>query len=111
MAQGRHMRVMVLKPGAVVRSFTVALAVSGCAAVPHQASSPTALTVPVPWFPTWSPSQSPSTPQPRPAAGTRDPVPTYANATLRQVAHTSIGGDRVRIHISNEYGDRPLVIG
>ena len=24
---------------------------------------------------------------------------------------TSIGGDRARVHLSNEYGDRPLVIG
>jgi lysophospholipase L1-like esterase len=27
------------------------------------------------------------------------------------IARTSIGGDRTRIHLSNEYGDRPLVIG
>jgi hypothetical protein len=37
-------------------------------------------------------------------------VPTYANVTLRQIVHTTIGGDRVRIRISNEYGDRPLKI-
>src|SRR4029079_1252964 len=60
------------------------------------------------WLPTWSPSQSASAA--RPAAGTRDPVPTYANSTIRQVIHTTIGGDRVRIRISNEYGDRPLKI-
>lgn len=41
----------------------------------------------------------------------RDPVPTWANTTIRQVVHTTIGGTRVRIHISNEYGDKPLVIG
>lgn len=41
----------------------------------------------------------------------RDPVPSYENTTLRQIVHTTIGGDRARIHISNEYGDRPLVIG
>jgi lysophospholipase L1-like esterase len=41
----------------------------------------------------------------------RDPVPTYANTTIRQIIHTTIGGDRVRIRISNEYGDRPLKIG
>jgi lysophospholipase L1-like esterase len=47
----------------------------------------------------------------RPPAGTEDRVPTYANTTLRQIVHTTIGGDRVRIRISNEYGDRPLTIG
>jgi lysophospholipase L1-like esterase len=61
------------------------------------------------WIPTWSPSQSATAP--RPAGGTRDPVPTYANATIREIVHTTIGGDRVRIRISNEYGDRPLLIG
>jgi lysophospholipase L1-like esterase len=61
------------------------------------------------WLPTWSPSQS-ATPA-RPSAGTVDRVPTYVNTTIRQIVHTSIGGDRVRIRISNEYGDRPLTIG
>ncbi|HEV8217464.1 MAG TPA: SGNH/GDSL hydrolase family protein [Gemmatimonadaceae bacterium] len=61
------------------------------------------------WLPTWAPSQSATAA--RPAAGTRDPVPTYANTTIRQIIHTTIGGDRLRIRISNEYGDRPLKIG
>jgi lysophospholipase L1-like esterase len=47
----------------------------------------------------------------RPPAGTEDRVPTYVNATIRQIVRTTIGGDRVRIRISNEYGDRPLVVG
>ena len=33
------------------------------------------------------------------------------NQTLRQIARVSLGGDRVRVVISNEYGDRPLLIG
>ncbi|MGO1073106.1 SGNH/GDSL hydrolase family protein [Lysobacter sp. CA199] len=31
--------------------------------------------------------------------------------TVRQVARVSVGGQRVRITVSNAYGDRPLVIG
>jgi len=31
--------------------------------------------------------------------------------TVRQIAHVSIGGSRVRIVLSNEYGTRPLTIG
>jgi len=31
--------------------------------------------------------------------------------TVRLVVRTSVGGERVRIRLSNEYGDRPLVIG
>ena len=31
--------------------------------------------------------------------------------TLRQIVHTSLGGERVRVRLSNAYGTRPLVIG
>ncbi len=61
------------------------------------------------WIATWSPSAS-SMPA-RPAAGAPDPVPTYVNHTLREIVHTTLGGDSVRIRISNEYGDRPITIG
>jgi lysophospholipase L1-like esterase len=61
------------------------------------------------WFATWAPSQSAT--GLRPAVGAVDRVPTYANTTIRQVLHTTVGGDRVRIQISNEYGDRPVTIG
>jgi lysophospholipase L1-like esterase len=61
------------------------------------------------WTPTWSPSQS-ATPA-RPAADRPDRVPTYANATIREIIHTTIGGDHLRIRISNEYGDKPILIG
>jgi lysophospholipase L1-like esterase len=40
-----------------------------------------------------------------------DRRPVWVNRTLRQIIRTSIGGSRVRIRLSNEYGDRPLVIG
>lgn len=33
------------------------------------------------------------------------------NQTLRLIAHVSIGGDRVRIKLSNRYGTAPLIIG
>jgi len=35
---------------------------------------------------------------------------TFTNETLRQIVHTSIGGSRVRIRISNLFGVRPLRI-
>jgi len=40
-----------------------------------------------------------------------DRVPTLIDQTVRLIVRTSIGGDRVRIRLSNEYGDRPLTIG
>jgi lysophospholipase L1-like esterase len=46
----------------------------------------------------------------RPPRDSIDRAPTYVNRTLRQIVHTSIGGDRIRVRFSNEYGDRPLVI-
>jgi lysophospholipase L1-like esterase len=61
------------------------------------------------WFPTWAPSQIATAP--RPAEGTPDRVPSYANTTIRQIVRTTVGGDQVRIRISNEHGDRPLFIG
>ncbi|MCZ2813152.1 SGNH/GDSL hydrolase family protein [Modestobacter sp. VKM Ac-2979] len=34
----------------------------------------------------------------------------FTDTTLRQVAHLSVGGDSVRIRISNDYGTTPLVV-
>jgi lysophospholipase L1-like esterase len=60
------------------------------------------------WIATWSPSAS-ALPA-RPAAGTPDHVPSFPNRTLREVVRTTIGGDSVRIRVSNQYGDRPITI-
>lgn len=35
----------------------------------------------------------------------------FTDTTLRQSAHLSVGGDSVRIRISNDYGTTPLVVG
>jgi len=39
------------------------------------------------------------------------PPPTVQNQTLRQIVHTSIGGDKVRVVLSNVFGTAPLEIG
>ncbi len=36
---------------------------------------------------------------------------TFRNQTLRLIVHTSVGGRKVRIKISNTFGDKPLLIG
>jgi lysophospholipase L1-like esterase len=36
---------------------------------------------------------------------------TFRNQTLRLIAHTSIGGKRLRIRLSNTYAERPLTVG
>jgi lysophospholipase L1-like esterase len=61
------------------------------------------------WIDTWTAS-------PQPVWDAEFPVPlniprALRNQTVRQIAAVSIGGTRVRVVLSNEYGSRPLVIG
>lgn len=60
------------------------------------------------WIATWAPSMSAARPRP---GDTVDRTPTLANRTLREIVHVSVGGARMRIHVSNLYGALPLVIG
>ena len=53
------------------------------------------------WVGTWATAAQPAGPA----------VQTYANQTLRLIVHTSIGGAKLRIVISNAYGEKPLLIG
>src|SRR5579859_726518 len=54
------------------------------------------------WIGTWGASPQP----PFPGA-----IRTFDNQTIRLIVHTSAGGSKARVRISNLYGDRPLVIG
>ena len=63
---------------------------------------------PARWFATWAPSYLAA---PAPARDSVDRVPTYVDRTFRQILRTTLGGSRVRIRLTNEYGERPLVIG
>ncbi len=61
------------------------------------------------WIPTWAAS-----PQPVWDADFFAPVAiprALRDQTIRQVARVSVGGSRVRVEFSNEYGTRPLLIG
>jgi lysophospholipase L1-like esterase len=53
------------------------------------------------WVATWSTSETAPVPN---ASGFKD-------QTLRLIAHTTLGGDQVRIRLSNVFGIKPLVIG
>ena len=53
------------------------------------------------WIGTWAAAAQPAAPK----------VQTYKNQTLRLIVHTSVGGAKVRIRISNTYGEKPLAIG
>ena len=61
------------------------------------------------WVATWAASMLAA--PPRPPADSVDRTPTLVNRTLREIVRVSVGGSRVRLHLSNQYGDRPLFIG
>ena len=54
------------------------------------------------WIGTWAAA---------PQAAPKGPVQTFRNQTVRLIVHTSVGGKKVRIKISNTFGDQPLLIG
>jgi lysophospholipase L1-like esterase len=59
-----------------------------------------------------SPSQAPAVATPLPGQ-TFAPLPfvQFTNQTLRQIIHTSVGGTKVRVLISNAYGSAAVTIG
>ena len=36
---------------------------------------------------------------------------SFSNRTIRQIVHLSIGGNKVRVRLSNEFGTKPVLIG
>ncbi len=55
-----------------------------------------------PWIATWTASQQPP----------RGVMPaSFTNQTVRQIVRVSIGGSKVRIRLSNEFGTKPVLIG
>ncbi|PMY42524.1 lipase [Pseudomonas sp. GW456-L14] len=61
------------------------------------------------WLTTWMAS-------PQPTWGNELPLPTripetLADSTIQQKLRVSVGGSRVRVVVSNEYGQQPLLIG
>ncbi len=57
---------------------------------------------PASWVGTWA-----SVPTATPASAT----PSLSDETIRQVVHTSVGGDALRLRLTNEFGERPLHVG
>lgn len=54
------------------------------------------------WIGTWAAA---------PQSSTKSGVESHRNQTLRLVVHTSVGGRKVRMRISNAFSEQPLVIG
>jgi hypothetical protein len=36
---------------------------------------------------------------------------SFSNRTIRQIVHLSIGGNKIRVRLSNEFGAKPVLIG
>jgi lysophospholipase L1-like esterase len=63
-----------------------------------------------------APNPPPASPQPaQPSQGNPPPLfpppPAINNQTVRMIVHTSIGGHRVRVQLSNAYGTSALQVG
>jgi lysophospholipase L1-like esterase len=54
------------------------------------------------WVGTWATA---------PQAAVNGPTQTLHNQTVRLIVHTSVGGRKIRVRISNTFGDQPLLIG
>jgi lysophospholipase L1-like esterase len=81
---------------------TLVLALSAPGVAPRAAGAE-------PWITTWA-----ATPAPRWAEELPAPfnVPeVLGDQTIRQIARISVGGDQLRVVISNEFGTRPVAIG
>jgi lysophospholipase L1-like esterase len=59
------------------------------------------------WVQTWGAAPLP----PTAALGPFPATPSFNNQTVRQTVRVSLGGQRVRIRFTNEYGTKPLAIG
>jgi len=64
-----------------------------------------------------APARTPSASDPQ-TLPNGEPIPTggqsavhFNNQTIRQIVHTSVGGSKVRVAVSNTFGTSPLVIG
>lgn len=59
------------------------------------------------WVQTWGAAPLP----PTPAIGPFAAAPEFVNQTIRQTVRVSLGGSRIRLRLTNEYGVQPLLIG
>lgn len=84
--------------GLLAALSAIGSAIAGCC---HMQSGPDS---PVSWVGTWSTALQLVEPHNMP------PEPGLSSNSLRQVVRVSIGGDQLRLHLSNEYGNAPLLV-
>jgi len=59
------------------------------------------------WVGSWGASPLP----PSPGAGPFPATPSFSDQTVRQIVRLSVGGERVRLRLTNEYGGKTITIG
>src|SRR5262252_2705411 len=80
----------------------VAIVAAAALSMNSFAFSPTSAQAENSWVSSWT--ASPQAP--------RGVIPTsFSNRTIRQIVHLSVGGTKVRLRLSNEFGQRPVLIG
>ena len=57
------------------------------------------------------PAQPAAPPGPAGPGGQPQAPPRFSNQTLRQIVHISVGGQRIRVVLSNTFGTAPLQVG
>ncbi|MGD7002241.1 SGNH/GDSL hydrolase family protein [Corynebacterium halotolerans] len=96
---------------AITASFLLPVTAAAVPVLPGSSSLSAELSsgkpaVPEPsWVGSWSAAQTP------PGEEGTVSGDGFTDTTLRQTAHLSIGGDSLRLRVSNEYGEEPLEIG
>jgi len=66
------------------------------------------------WVGTWATAAMPrpqAAPNAPPGGRGGAPLLNFSNQTLRQIVHVSLGGDRLRVVLSNVFGTEPLTVG
>jgi lysophospholipase L1-like esterase len=99
---------IVLARCALPFALLLSVLVAGCSRDPAEstAAQAPAATQERHWVGTWAAS-----PFGFQAFGPAPPPQLFANQTLRQKLRISVGGDQIRVRVSNELGATPLVIG
>lgn len=87
-----------MKRKTLLRVLVAGAVAAACTAPPGPAPSPED------WVATWA--TAPQLTEPR----NMPPAPYLERNTLRQALRVSIGGSRVRVHLSNEYGASPMQV-
>lgn len=88
--------------GCLCFAIAAVLGLNACRTSPPAAGEP--LSSPR-WVSSWASAQQ--IPEPRNALPSAD----LDNTTLRQIIRTSLGGDRIRLRVSNVYGTAPITLG